>query len=197
MARLLADGDRSQEDDLKKMLEVLQAPMPLEVAEHLHAHDVLFIGYPQNDPRCVVDATVAQKGRKYRELAQQLIVLSDDEALGDPVAGIDGVHAKSVARALMGLHRYVHAPESVIAYMPLCSSLNDIVAAKEDPIIRPPPNKVKKGRKKYKKRMRSRGELTVREIATHDDAAGAAAAAAAAAAPIVSPFATRSGKRRM
>lgn len=40
--------------------------------EHLHAHDVLFIGYPQNDPRFVVEAAVAQKGRKYRELAQQL-----------------------------------------------------------------------------------------------------------------------------
>ncbi|GHP10948.1 hypothetical protein PPROV_000967800 [Pycnococcus provasolii] len=80
--------------------------------EHLHAHDVLFIGYPQNDPRCVVEATVAQKGRKYRELAQQLIILSVDEALGNPVAGIDGVHAKSVARALMGLHRYLQAPEA-------------------------------------------------------------------------------------
>ena len=36
MARLLAiaSGDESQEDALKKMLEVLQAPMPLEVVEN-------------------------------------------------------------------------------------------------------------------------------------------------------------------
>ncbi|XRB17876.1 hypothetical protein RI054_16g77210 [Pseudoscourfieldia marina] len=63
----------------------------------------------------------SQRGTKYRELAQQLIIRSEDDALGEPEAGVDGAPAKRVARALMGLHRYLQMPEAppvIVQQMP-------------------------------------------------------------------------------
>ena len=94
--------------------------------------------------------------------------------------------------------------QGMVVYMPEGRGIQDIVPSADDPIIKAPPNKTKRGRKSHKKRKRSRGELTARALA-REDAIGAAGAAAepddAAAgqpnATVFSPPATRSRVRRL
>jgi len=66
---------------------------------------------------------------------------------------------------------FQRAVGSMTAYMPAGRGLEDVLPMSTDPVIIAPPNKVRRGRKPSKKRRRSRGECTPRQIYVSNKAA--------------------------
>ena len=76
---------------------------------------------------------------------------------------MEAFYKKFVNQVYMSAH-FQRAVSSMTAYMPAGRGLEDVLPMSTDPVIVAPPNKVRRGQKPSKKRHRSRGECTPREI---------------------------------
>ncbi|XRB12932.1 hypothetical protein RI054_05g27680 [Pseudoscourfieldia marina] len=111
----------------------LKAPLStyFDSPAELFAHDVLNVGYPNNQIGNVYHATTTTKSMRYKQLAFALICEPNGQALGDAQAGVDGAETARVARALMRLHQLLAEPRLMMPVGPAVAAQDAGAAAEE------------------------------------------------------------------